>query len=254
LAYFKLAFAQVSEGERKILIEFYEGTNGADWTNSWDLAESVDKWHGVTIVDGKVTRINLFRNNLEGNIPESIGELKNLTHLNLAFNSLTGLLPKDIVNLSNLKILKLEMNRIKGALPEAIGKLENLEEFTAFNNFLSGTIPDLEKLESLGLFENSLEGSIPSEIGGLSKLRELILANNRLGGAIPAEIGQLASLQILQIQNNNFDSFKNLEFMETKGLLAFDYDEKSLRNDFKDINTTKTRMADTKFEDDDNDN
>jgi hypothetical protein len=42
--------------------------------------------------------------------------------------------------------------------------------------------------------------------------------------------------------------------MNTEGFLAFDYDKEDLKSDFKDINTSRTRMADTKFEDDDIDN
>ena len=106
-------------------------------------------------------------------------------------------------------------------------------------------------MESLGLFENGLYGDIPHEIGNLSKLKELVLANNRFGGEIPAEFGQLASLEIFQIQNNHFNSFENLEMMDTKGILVFDYDKDDANIDFKDINFSKTRMADTKFDDDD---
>ena len=70
-----LARAQISENEKKVLIEFYETTNGTEWTNSWNLTESVNTWKGVTVVDGKVTQINLFQNNLQGGIPESIGKI-----------------------------------------------------------------------------------------------------------------------------------------------------------------------------------
>ena len=101
----------------------------------------------------------------------------------------------------------------------------------------------------MGLFENGLDGKIPNEMGNLTKLRELVLANNHLGGAIPAEFGQLASLEVFQIQNNNFNSFENLGMMDTRGMLVFDYDKDDSRIDFKDINFSKTRMADTKFED-----
>jgi len=250
LAFSMVVTAQISKEEENTLIELYNATNGEEWTTTWNLKEKPSTWYGVKIVDDQVTEINLFRNNLTGILPESIAQLEHLNYLNLAFNSITGVLPKEMVQLKKLKVFKIEMNRIKGAIPQTIGTMKNLEEFTAFNNFLSGTIPD-----SFGeLFENSLEGVIPTSMGNLTKLKELVLANNRLGGAIPAEIGQLASLEILQIQNNRFESFKNLEHVNTKSLLAFDYDEDSIKNDFKILKTGgPTRMADTKFEDDDND-
>ena len=121
------------------------------------------------------------------------------------------------------------------------------------NNFV-GHIPDsignLTRLESLGLFENTLDGDIPRNLGQLVLLKELVLANNQLGGEIPAEFGQLASLKVLQIQNNKFNSYKNLELMDTREFLVFDYDKGDVKLDFKDVNFSKTRMADTKFEDD----
>ena len=63
------------------------------------------------------------------------------------------------------------------------------------------------------------------------------------------EFGQLASLEVFQIQNNKFNSFKNLEMLETREFLVFDYDRNDRKIEFKDINLEKTRMADTKFED-----
>ena len=86
-------------------------------------------------------------------------------------------------------------------------------------------------------------------MGQLGNLKELVLANNRLEGDIPNEFAQLTSLEVFQIQNNNFSSFKALEFLETKEYLVFDYDKDDRKLEFKDINFSKTKMADTKFED-----
>ena len=127
-------------------------------------------------------------------------------------------------------MLNLSSNNFRGRIPNSLG--------------------ELSKLESLGLFENSLYGSVPSELGKLDKLKELVLSNNQLDGEVPVELGQLASLRILQIQNNRFDSFENLQMMDSKQFLVFDYDKEDVKKEFKDINFIKTRMADTKFEDD----
>ena len=87
--------AAVPEAEKQALIAFYNSTNGSEWTNKWNLESDVSKWHGVKVINNHVAEINLFRNNLSGTIPASIGNLKSLTSLNLAFNSLTGELPKE---------------------------------------------------------------------------------------------------------------------------------------------------------------
>ncbi len=276
-----LVSAKISKTERKALIAFYESTNGPEWVHTWNLEEPEAQWYGVKVVDNHVVEINLFRNNLKGVIPASIGNLEHLKVFNVAFNTLTGELPASIARLEDLEILKIEMNRFKGALPESFGSLTKLKELTAFNNFFSGNIPaslgqltklkvlnlssnnlkgaipealgNLSNLESLGLFENTLEGAIPREFGQLVQLKELILANNQLDGEIPREFSQLASLEILQIQNNKFNSLKNLENMNTRQFLVFDYDKGDMKLNFKEIDFKKTRVAETKF-DDDNDN
>lgn len=274
------SYADISKPEKDALIELYNATNGKDWNTTWNLNQPVSNWHGVTIKNNTVIAVNLFHNNLSGILPASIGDLRHLTELNLAFNKLTGELPAQISSLENLVTLKLEMNRLKGSLPENLGKMVALEELSAFNNFLSGSIPasvgdikklkilnlssnnfkgeiprsigSLKDLEFLGLFENRLEGKMPSEFGNLTKLKELVLANNLLNGAIPKEVGQLASLQIFQVQNNGFDSFEDINAIKSKSLLVFDFDKEKINTTpkFKDINVF-TRMADTKFEDED---
>lgn len=284
LACCHIARAEMSQEDKEILLELYHSTNGPEWIKKWDLNQAPSSWYGIKVVKGKVIAITLFHNNLSGMLPSSIGKLKDLKQLNLAFNRLTGELPKEIAALTKLRILKLEMNRLKGSLPDNIGDLKELVELSIFNNFISGSIPStignmkqleilnlssnsfkgeipksigaLSKLESLGLFENRLEGSIPHELGNLVKLKEMVLANNQLGGEIPQEFGQLASLEIFQIQNNNFNSFKNLEKMDSRRFLVFDYDKHKAKRDFKkiDFNRTRTRMADTKFEDVEDDN
>jgi Leucine-rich repeat (LRR) protein len=278
LASSSLAVAQISKKERLALTELFESTEGKEWVHTWDLDSPVNTWYGVKVEGDHVVEINLFRNNLQGILPESLGKLKQLRVLNLAFNSLTGELPSSLAEMSKLEVIKIEMNRFKGSLPESLGELEELRELTAFNNFFTGSIPEsvgqltelkvlnlssnnlrgaipeslgkLSKLESLGLFENTLEGSIPREFGQLGELRELILANNQLDGEIPAEFSQLASLEILQIQNNKFNSLKNLEGMNTKQFLVFDYDKKDSKLNFKELDFKKSRVVETMFEDD----
>ena len=84
------SYVEISQKEKNALIDLFNSTNGTDWSTPWDLNASVSTWKGVKLKDGHVVGLNLFRNNLEGTLPESIGRLRYLTHLNLAFNSITG--------------------------------------------------------------------------------------------------------------------------------------------------------------------
>lgn len=274
------AYADISNQEKQALEDLYESTNGPHWVRKWEMTSPVAQWYGVKVAGGHVVEINLFRNNLMGPLPESLGALKHLVVLNLAFNNITGELPATVTELNELQVLRLEMNRMKGKLPAEMGKMVSLKELTAFNNFFSGHIPEsigqitqlktlnlssnnltgeipatlgnLTSLESLGLFENSLYGEIPKEMGTLVHLKELVLANNKLGGEIPKEFGQLASLEVLQLQNNKFNSVKNLEMIDTKSFLVFDYDKVDER-ELKYGKFDATRVAETEFEEiDDN--
>lgn len=54
-------------------------------------------------------------------------------------------------------------------------------------------------------------------------------------------------------KNNRFESFSSLKMMNLKGLMAFGHDV-GKDFDFDNPNKDKTRMADTKFENDDIEN
>ncbi|MCB0427994.1 MAG: Two component regulator three Y domain protein, partial [Mangrovimonas sp.] len=146
------AFANVSTSEKEALISFYNSTNGSHWNTTWDLESPVESWYGVTVEDGKVVALELFKNNLEGQLPESIGALVNLRKLNLGFNRLSGKLPQTITSLSNLEELDLFMNRFEGALPENIG--------------------NLAKLQALRIYSNMFTGQLPTSVGNLKNLKE----------------------------------------------------------------------------------
>ena len=69
------------ETDTAALQALYNATNGANWTDStnWGTNEDLASWHGVTTnSDGRVTRLELQENGLNGTLPT---ELENLTHL-----------------------------------------------------------------------------------------------------------------------------------------------------------------------------
>ena len=57
--------------DRDALIALYHATGGDGWTDktNWLTNVDVSAWHGVTVSDGRVTRLGLYRNNLSGPIP-----------------------------------------------------------------------------------------------------------------------------------------------------------------------------------------
>ena len=204
-----IATTVVSSADRNALIAFYEKTGGPDWTDraDWLSNSPLHAWHGVTTdADGRVTRLELSGNNLQGPLPDELGQLGDLTVLNLGGNYLSGGIPVEIGRLTFLEALNLEENRLTGTIPPEIEHLGNLETLHLAGNQLSGNLPaaleHLDALETLALGDNAFSGSIPPEIGQLQALIHLDLSINGFTGSLPAEIGRLRNLARLNVASN----------------------------------------------------
>ncbi|WP_106794151.1 leucine-rich repeat domain-containing protein [Aquimarina sp. Aq78] len=227
----------VSAAEKQALLDLYNSTDGPNWKNTiannkpWDANTPVCDWYGVTVVDDKVTRVELVSNNLVGDIPQGVKGLTNLIKLNLETNQLTGTIPIEMGQLINLEFLSLNQNdlygeipielellgelrslylghnKLTGRIPDSLSKLRDLRYLHLQGNNLSGEIPvaleELSKLTDLNLYSNVLTGTIPVELGQLLNLKSLHLDNNRLTGSIPVTLGQLFNLVDLNLYNNS---------------------------------------------------
>ena len=143
------------------------------------------------------------------------GECYNIqttTTLNLYHNQLTGEIPPEIGNLTNLGSLDLSSNQLTGEIPSEIGNLTNLSGWYLNNNQLSGEIPseiwEMTNLHTLSLSDNQLTGEIPPEIGDLTNLHHLYLGDNQLTGEIPVEICNIEDL----MENYSFPRLENNQF------------------------------------------
>ncbi|CAL9217904.1 unnamed protein product [Arabidopsis halleri] len=89
----------------------------------------------------KYTVIDFAGNQIRGQIPESVGILKELHVLNLSSNTFTGHIPSSLANLTNLESLDLSQNKITGEIPPDLGSLSSLEWINVSHNHLVGSIP-----------------------------------------------------------------------------------------------------------------
>ncbi|KAJ0257955.1 Receptor-like protein kinase HSL1 [Hirschfeldia incana] len=187
--------------------------------------------------------LNLYENDLEGELPESIALSPSLYELMIFGNRLSGELPRELGLNSPLKRLDVSDNGFSGELPpELCGKGE-LEELLVLRNSFSGPIPEgfgecrsltrvrlaynrfsgqvpggfwgLPHLYLLELVNNSFSGGVSKTIGGASNLSLLMLTNNEFTGSLPEEIGSLDNLNQLSAGGNKFsgslpDSLMNL--------------------------------------------
>ena len=210
------AVTEIPQVECEALVALYNSTDGSNWKdspdNNWNVTNTPCSWTGVTCVDGHVTGISLYKNQLNGSLPSELGNLSQLTYLNLggdywhATNQLSGSIPSELGNLSQLKFLSLDWNQLSGSIPNELGNLSQLTVLKLDNNQLSGSIPselgNLSQLTVLDLYDNQLSGSIPSQLGNLSQLTVLELDNNQLSGSIPRQLGNLSQLTELDLYDN----------------------------------------------------
>ncbi|CAK9149619.1 unnamed protein product [Ilex paraguariensis] len=198
-----------------------------------------------------IEELYLLHNQFSGQLPESLGFLKNLRYLSLDENWITGPIPESIGKLSNLNALGLAENQLNGTIPESVGTLTQLTILTLYKILgedvaISDTIPHwLEKLcpqiRRLDLSYNQIGGMLPNSLpfswdtavivdfsvnrlGGQIPLwpnvTHLILANNLFSGSIPTNIGQMMSrLEILDLSGNFLNgsiplSISDMEYLQ----------------------------------------
>lgn len=197
----------------------YESTNGADWTNRsfWDMVSENETplsdcdlsfLHGVSLnVNNRVNIVDLFNNNLSGELPSAISTLSELTTLSLNDNNLVGSLPQEIGELSQLSSLSLSNNNFNGTLPESIVNLKNLDILFLDNNQFSGVLPaDIVNLDQLEWFfaeKNQFTGDLPIGFGNLTNLIYLSLYQNNFEGIIPDDLDSLKNLKWALFHQNN---------------------------------------------------
>ncbi|CBJ27067.1 LRR-GTPase of the ROCO family, putative pseudogene [Ectocarpus siliculosus] len=199
--------------DRDALVALYRSTGGAGWFKSddWDTGAGLATWFGVEVNDqGRVVRLFLNKNNLQGPIPEELGVLTELKEAWLNKNQLTGHIPPQIGNLSALEHLHLGDNKLDGPISPELGSLTELEVLVLERNKLSGGIPpelgSLAALQYLYLGRNQLSGTIPAKLGSLTALDTLALGGNKLCGSIPTELGNLRALHYLDLGGNRLNA------------------------------------------------
>ena len=235
----------VSERERAALAALFDATDGPNWeiSDNWLSDAPLSEWSGVTTeYYGSVVGLDLSWIGLNGELPEELGNLRNLRTLLLSGNDLSGCIPGVLISalsaLDEHDLLEIGIPFCQDAYLEereafvAIfssfggrvsremrhGNLRNVEGVTvdeegwiaglAFaRKGLSGEIPrelgDLSNLTRLDLRSNSFSGSIPPELGNLTKLTHLDLDRNELTGGVPADLAKLSSLTRLSLSGND---------------------------------------------------
>lgn len=151
--------------------------------------------------------------------------------VDLSWNQLDGKIPEEIGNSSSLVTMDLRRNGfITGSIPLGIFNLSSLAKNDVSGNMVSGKLPDdmcdnhnMRKLKFVSVGSNRIEGRIPPSIWKCTQLERLHLSNNNFSGEIPNEIGRLSMLTRLYLDSNRLQGTINISlipFLEVRKLLS----------------------------------
>ncbi|CAA7032576.1 unnamed protein product [Microthlaspi erraticum] len=151
------------------------GTLPADYFLNWTAMSSLEvrtnEDQSTEPYMGDKSAIDFSGNRVEGEIPRSIGLLKELHVLNLSNNAFTGHIPSSMGNLSALESLDVSRNKLSGAIPQELGNLSFLAYMNFSHNHLRGLVPGGTQFRrqpcssfgyNSGLFGSSLDDDCPS--------------------------------------------------------------------------------------------
>nr|POE66841.1 phytosulfokine receptor 1 [Quercus suber] len=148
----------------------------------------------------KIRILHLFKNDFEGYLPFSIGNMSLLGILNLSFNNFSGEVPEEsLAGCFLLQILDLSNNKFGGHLLSSTFNFTELKVLKINDNQFSGTLsPKCSLMSYFDVSNNKLSDKIPTSICNKTNLDTLILRNNFFRGQIPCETIQIQHLDLSQ--------------------------------------------------------
>ncbi|THG22700.1 hypothetical protein TEA_011567 [Camellia sinensis var. sinensis] len=158
----------------------------------WTDSNPCNWQHVVCSNDGRITRIQIGHQNLQGSLPPSINKLTALLRFEVMSNQLTGSLPS-FAGLNSLQYLLLNDNNFSSIPSDFLSGLTSLQQvFLDKNPFSAWQIPvtfrDASTLQVFSAVSANITGKIPDFLGGdtFSSLTTLHLSFNYLEGELPA--------------------------------------------------------------------
>ncbi|MEG1464793.1 MAG: M64 family metallopeptidase, partial [Mucinivorans sp.] len=176
---------------RAILMELYNATDGPNWRNNtnWGSNKPINQWFGIrTNPSNQVTSIILLYNNLSGQIPESIYQLRELEILDIygssSGNPLKFNLTPQIALWKKIQTLSLVLVDFS-VIPREIYDLTSLISLSLWNQNQNKKIPlplpekfeNLQNLTTLNLLSVDFKNKFPAGILKLKQLKQLTVDN-----------------------------------------------------------------------------
>ncbi|KAJ1685155.1 hypothetical protein LUZ63_016545 [Rhynchospora breviuscula] len=197
-----------------------------------DISRVVSKLANDTLE--KIELFWLYGTSLTGNLNGWISKMSNLKVLTLSYNNLNGTIPNAIGNLTSLECLFLDKNYFSGMIYEAhLANLSNLKELNLDSNYITvivdtNWIPQFQLyflyvsgcklgphfpswLQNQSLITNidmsntEISDIVPNWFWNLPSLTSIDLSNNNMSGRLPLNLEHLTNLNALLLGNNRFE-------------------------------------------------
>ena len=235
--------------EREALIAIYNALDGDNWEEShsgnWCSDYPVGSWEGIEIDEkGFVTSIRLEGDEIKGDLPAELGNLKHLQIINLYNCGITSL-PTEISNLDNAQSIDLHNTQIT-SLPDEICEMKSLRSLLIFETPLNKLPENMGHIQSMVMMQlgGTQVSELPASLSDIPNLQVVILTKNQFTtfptvlydcksmafisiqepgmiGSLAASIGNVANMETLIISNtkmggnlpSNLSKLSNLKIL-----------------------------------------
>ena len=163
--------ADIPDSEKNALIDLYKSTNGQDWSDSKNWLSNTTSpcdWYGIQCdaTNSHVDQLLLQGNGLTGSLPDSVGNLTELTvwSMDIPPNNIGGTIPASIGNLAQMFVFTMASQSLEGTIPSEFGQLKSLSILHLGGNHLT-SIPDsisnLGPFSSFAIEDNEMTSKLP---------------------------------------------------------------------------------------------
>ncbi|TXG52598.1 hypothetical protein EZV62_021767 [Acer yangbiense] len=154
----------------------------------------------------KLVNLSLYTNQLTGPLPQDLGSWAKFDFIDVSENLLTGPIPPTMCKRGTMRGFLMLQNKFTGEIPASYANCVTIERFRVSNNSLTGIVPAgiwaLPKVNIIDIAMNQFEGPITKDIENAKALGQLFAGNNRLSGELPEEITQATSFVLIELYNN----------------------------------------------------
>lgn len=185
-------------------------TKSSEWRTPWDLKKPITTWAGLEFEEvrgeQRVVGINTREFQIYGELPNELGNLRELKKLAITGGSITGRIPVTITSLRKLEEINIPFKDgyAEWYVPENVGDMKALRILNVsylkiapefFKNLYK--IPTLETITM-----RAFEGDLPEGISALINLKELTLSYTKVA-SLPLDMGNIPNLEKLDLSNCN---------------------------------------------------